>query len=385
MRNSTKTIGVILLGTVILYLPFNFFFIKAEAALNQQSQEVLPLPRELTNIGLGLAPTDYTPDAYIEPSYDPFSDRFKKYKGFEEEIPVAQRASNTPPTAVLNIRTEQTGLASANAGTTSTTFIFDGFGSRDEETVSSDLRVRFDFDGDGTPDTFFSKNKTARHRYEKPGIYNATMQVLDGGGLIDSVTRKVMVVVNTNPVPFFTFEPLVSTTGQIFTFDTSRSYDSQYERSYLQYRFDWNGDGQWDTPFKTGTRWEHRFSEPGIHRVIMEVRDPEGASSFAEGFIRTVENTPPVARFSIERDVFAAGRFRYHFDASGSFDVDGQRLEVRWDFNYTGPNDINFDTFFSSSPRASGYYDLPGEKVIRLQVRDSDGAISEAFAMIVVE
>jgi len=73
----------------------------------------------------------------------------------------------------------------------------------------------------------------------------------------------------------------------------------------------------------------------------------------------------------------------FTFDASPSTDAESlKKLLYRWDFNYTGPDDIIFDTGFSSAPKHSGQYGIPGRKVVRLQVKDADGATSESFLEI---
>lgn len=76
----------------------------------------------------------------------------------------------------------------------------------------------------------------------------------------------------------------------------------------------------------------------------------------------------------------------YIFDASLSTDKEStDNLKYRWDFNYTGSDDINFNTNWQNSPFSKGHYDFSGEKIIRLQVMDEDGAISNSFAKINVE
>lgn len=385
-----KILIFVLLAAALLYLPVSMFFSTAQAAETLDAQEeILPLPQELNDPEGGLQRTSYTPENYIQPQYDPFTNTFRSSPEFEEKVRQRVDNLNTPPEALFNVRTPS-GIADSRSGTTATEFTFDAHASRDNETRSSRLQVRWDFESDGEFDTYFSRTKTTRHTFEQPGLYEVTLEVLDRGGLIARASAQVTVVENTPPFAHFSFKPTSGTTARIFTFNTSESSDSQYKRQHLKYRFDWNGDGVWDTPFNQKTVWNHRFDEPGAYRVVMEAQDPEEASGFTEALLEVFENTLPSARFTVEVKPLKVRadewRNKYYYDASGSFDPENSgKLQYRWDFNYTGSNDINFTTQWRSSPTYSGFYDFTGEKTVRLQVRDEDGAVSEAFATIVVE
>jgi hypothetical protein len=66
--------------------------------------------------------------------------------------------------------------------------------STDGEDAASALRARFDFDGDGVWDTPFAPAATVRpHVYPGPGLWSATVEVVDGGGLSDFASRYALV------------------------------------------------------------------------------------------------------------------------------------------------------------------------------------------------
>jgi PKD repeat protein len=168
-----------------------------------------------------------------------------------------------PPEAVLKVR-NNTGNLNQLAGTTNTVFTFDGNGSTDAETSQRLLEVRFDFENDGRLDTYFSVTKVANHKYEKPGIKNIRMDVLDRAGNVSSITKKITVVENTPPLAHFSVSPKVGTTGTTFAFDTISSSDSQYNKNLLEYRFDFDTDGNFDTKFTSKTSYRHKFKEHGL-------------------------------------------------------------------------------------------------------------------------
>lgn len=384
-----KYLRVIILVFVLMavaYVPMNMLLATAQAADEPAQKEMdaedISVFAEADNGSSDLAPSVHTPDSYVQPQYDPFNNKFRPDQDFQEKVEEEYTDVNTPPNADFTVRSER-GLADRNSGTTGVVFEFRASPSRDKESASSEMRFRWDFESDGEWDTYFSRSKTTEHTFEQSGVYAVTLQVLDGGGLLDEETKDVTVVENTEPFAYFEFKPFTGTNKQVFTFRTSESNDSQYEDAFLEYRFDWNGDGHFDTPFDTKDVWKHVFEEVGVHRVVMEVRDPEGASSFAETTLEVFENQAPTASFVVDvvsqQVSIDTVRNKYHFDASSSFDPEGRKLQYRWDFNYTGENDINFTTGWTTSSQYSGFYDFPGSKTVRLQVRDQDGAIDEAF------
>ena len=94
-------------------------------------------------------------------------------------------ASNTPPTALFTV--------SPSSGTTSTNFAFDASGCTDNEDPTSNLQVRWDFDGNGSWDTGWDYDKTANHQYGSEGTYTAKLEVKDTEGLTDEYTKSITV------------------------------------------------------------------------------------------------------------------------------------------------------------------------------------------------
>jgi parallel beta-helix repeat protein len=78
-------------------------------------------------------------------------------------------------------------------GYTTTAFSFDASGCSDAEDPTSDLQVRWDWDGNGVYDTGWTTTKTAAHTYNAPGTYTVHLQVMDTLGLWDTATQQVSV------------------------------------------------------------------------------------------------------------------------------------------------------------------------------------------------
>ena len=116
----------------------------------------------------------------------------------------------------------------------------------------------------------------------------------------------------------------------------------------------------------------------GTGQVTASLGDPPVSESVE---VAVVPNTPPVASFTVAPTSGDTNTV-FQFDASGC--SDGQdpasALEVRWDWE----DDETYDTAYSTTKTASHQYSIPGTKVVRLQVRDTDGATGSTTRTISV-
>jgi uncharacterized protein (TIGR02145 family) len=198
--------------------------------------------------------------------------------------------ANTKPIALFTI--------SSSNGTTSTTFSFDASGCTDKEDSTSQLQVRWDFNGDGQWDTDWSTNKTINHQYTSEGTFTVKLEVKDSGGLTDQASHSVVVSNgggNTSPAASFTISPNSGNTSTNFTFDASGCTDKEDPTSQLQVRWDFNGDGQWDTDWSTNKTVEHHYTSEGNFTVKLEVKDSGGLTDQASHVI-TVKKEDFVTR-----------------------------------------------------------------------------------------
>lgn len=300
--------------------------------------------------------------------------------GNEDEayVTITVLDDNLAPEADFSVSSDS-GLTDKSVGTTSTSFTFNASSSSDEEDLSSELQFRWDFDGDGSWDTTYDTEKRAVHRYLDAGTYTVILEVADTNGATDTATEIVTIVENDAPIPVFTVSPTIGTPGTTFSFDASDSSDSQYKSTSLEIRWDWEGDGAYDTTFEIDKTTSHQYEDPGDFTPTLQVRDPEGQTSTASQSISVVASTAPVARLTVDE---TSGTFStaFHFDASESYDseTDQDDLWFRWDYDYTGENDIIFDTSWSRSDSKTKYFDQTGEVTVRVQVKDIDGEISTA-------
>lgn len=114
-----------------------------------------------------------------------------------------------------------------------------------------------------------------------------------------------------------------------------------------------------------GVQAERSFQKSGDYIVRLTVIDSAGQSDVAEVLIQ-VENTSPVASARFSNDAPIPGE-SVLFDASSSFDSDGQLVDFIWDFG---------DGETQRGTRVSHVYNQLGLYEVRLTVVDNAGAIS---------
>jgi PKD repeat protein len=108
-----------------------------------------------------------------------------------------------------------------------------------------------------------------------PGSY--TVVVTGSHGTLSHTTSIPVTVVALAPTARFTFSPAEPIANDSVLFDASSSSDSDPNAS-LQARWDWEGDGLWDTPWSLSLTAQHVFTAAGSYPVALEVLDSHGQS-----------------------------------------------------------------------------------------------------------
>lgn len=284
--------------------------------------------------------------------------------------------------------TTNAGMGREAEGTIGTEFFFDARQSNDPEGTA--LKYRWDLDGDGQAETDWFTEPTITRTYWELGQKTIKLIVRDEFGNMDHTVQDIKIVSNTRPTGFFTVEPEQGSPAQKFRFDATESFDDQYKQNRLQYRWDFDGDGVYDTDWVSREIIEHTYGYgyAGIYTVTLQVKDPENGRHTYSREIEILENTIPVAVIEVDPKVGTFGTI-FKFSGEKSFDdeTEFRDLDFRWDTDYNGPNDIIYDSFFSGGNyRKSIRFDDDSQRVgrqkVRMQVQDEDGKIGTAIAEI---
>ncbi len=200
------------------------------------------------------------------------------------------------------------------------------------------------------------------YTYTKSGIYNVTLKVRDDQGAENSSTS--VIYVNNPPLVEFTVSPEKPKFGELVTFDSSPSNDSDGQ---IVERY-WNLDNlvnSWEETI------EKRYSKSGLHWVNLTVTDDKGARRTKSLHLRV--NEPPVANFVPDRQDVNVGE-SIIFDATSSKDLDGEIIDYIWDFGDGTPAE--------NKSLVRHAFTSGGDKTVTLFVEDSDAAKSTVTCLI---
>ena len=174
---------------------------------------------------------------------------------------------------------------------------------------------------------------------------------------------------NWPPTAAFAYEPEVVTTSDIVEFEDLSS-DLNDDGEIVAWLWDF-GDGM----TSTNRDPEHRYMERGDFTVRLVVIDDRGAGSVEHEQTISIGNAPPVAGFTL-RDPESLAELDQPrlgvdvlFDASLSYDLDGDIEQYGWDFDGDGVIDLVTD-----SSDTTYAFVVPGEVEVALYVMDDEGS-----------
>ena len=295
---------------------------------------------------------------------------------FDYKIPLANAEGdiNFPPEANFTVTPESGGIG--------TIFHFDASESTDEEDDMEDLQVRWDWENDGVWDTEYTTEKQAAHSYSDPGNYTVRLEVKDKDEATGRKTRNITVTSNHAPVAVINVEPELGAIGTEFVFDPTSSHDDEDPLELLDFRWDWEDDGTWDTDFEPYyAEQTHIYNEPGEHTVRLQARDGQYATGETTKTLTVANTYVPVADFTITPGSGTVDT-TFTLDASACYDNEDptEMLEVRWNWD----RDPDWDTDWSTNKIEQHKFTFPGTYTIQLIVRDNDGytnVVSKNFSI----
>ncbi len=239
--------------------------------------------------------------------------------------------TNTPPTAVFTV--------SDTVGSIATQFIFDASSSTDVETPGL-LEYRWDWNGDGTYERVWSSQDTVHHVFGARGAYTVVLQVKDPQSLIDTAVNHIEII-NAPPTAVLGIDNAYQSVAYDVILNGRNSYDVEDDPTQIEYRFDVNSNGIWEYKWSDQGVISHRYSEPGIYSVTLEVRDTDGA---VDDTHRQINIAPDRVRLPGNGDAYSAvalsptedavycgaGRKLVAFSSSGTY------LAPLWTFTTNG-------------------------------------------------
>ncbi len=155
------------------------------------------------------------------------------------------------------------------------------------------IYFRWDWNSDGIWDEEFSNDPVFMHRFYSKGTHSLSMEALNSSGLTD--TSNFLVTVEqgySNPRALFKLIPESGNRITEFTFDASLTQDDEDSLDQLVFKWDWNGDGIWDTGFSSKAIVKHTYFEIGSFQPVLEVKDPTGRTSIYKQDLEVNQTNP---------------------------------------------------------------------------------------------
>lgn len=252
------------------------------------------------------------------------------------------------------------------------------------------LEIRFDFNRDGTFDTQWSTSRDFFHTFDQVGTKEVWLEVRDGqfttlekgyyvtgqedDGRRDKVIGRLTVAKTNYPRASLKVSQTQITPKTLLSFDATKSKNAQF------FRFDFDGDGNFDTEWSKAAKANFAFQRAGNFASILEIKNSAGLFDRATVQIAVLDtaNIPPIADFTVRNQTNASlgGELgvvldKFSFDAGPARDPDGQHsaIQVRWDFD----GDNIFDTTFSSKKSAQHSFYRTGNFEPKLEILDERG------------
>lgn len=150
-------------------------------------------------------------------------------------------------------------ISETNPAGGTTTYAYDHSGNRTTVTNTLGYTTTFTYDASGT----------------QTGETNA-----------NGNTTQIAVYHLAPPIASFVITPAWGSTNTIFLFDASSSWDVQDAAANLQVRWDWEDDGQYDTPYTTTKTATHQYLTYGTRTVRLEVLDSDHLTATAISLVQ---------------------------------------------------------------------------------------------------
>jgi uncharacterized protein (TIGR02145 family) len=140
-------------------------------------------------------------------------------------------------------------------------------------------------------------------RFVREATYTLELRIMDTASLINSCSKKITVYhQNVPPSAKFTIGCRRGNIRTQFYFDSWPTLDQESLPTSLQVRWDFNGDGQWDTDYSDERTIFHSYPQPGTYKVYLEARDPDGLSDTTAQFVEVSPWTNETGLIHDQRD-----------------------------------------------------------------------------------
>jgi PKD repeat protein len=151
-------------------------------------------------------------------------------------------------------------------------------------------RYEWDVNGDGVPDITTSFDEPIPAKFQTAGKHTVTLTVVDTYGA--TATASIVLTIEQPPTPAFTDAPSPAFIGEPVHFDASASTDS--DGSIVDYAWDLDGDGTFETDTGTSPALTTTFATKGTRTIGLKVTDSDGLARIVTRDL-TIDSDPALA------------------------------------------------------------------------------------------
>ncbi len=142
-------------------------------------------------------------------------------------------------------------------------------------TNQQEFFLRWDMNADSAWDAAFTACPTLSYRFYQKGSHKIRMEFLTKDGKRLAFDKIIKVDQGYSaPHAAFTIDPPEGNYLTEFTFDASSTIDDEDAFSSLQFRWDFENNGIWDTELSASPIAKHKFSKSADYSVKLSVMDP---------------------------------------------------------------------------------------------------------------
>jgi len=237
----------------------------------------------------------------------------------------------------------------------------------DGEDPNGTIQVfRWDFDGNGSYDSYDTVARDYSRTYSSVGTYNATLYVWSSTGQRASASIPIRVL---NSPPSATADVVPSNGAVPLTVNLIGS-GSDRDGQIVLYEWDFEGDGLYDWSSTTTGNTTHTYTTEGTFSAVFRVTDNSGQTATAVAVTTTVRIGPAGSPTATASAAPASGNAPLTVSFSGTgTDPEGDIRLYEWDFD----NDGVYDYSSPSSGNATHTYTQAGTHVATFRVTDGQG------------
>ena len=225
---------------------------------------------------------------------------------------------------------------------------------------------RWDFDGDGSWDTYDTVARDYTHTYNDSGTYNATLYVQSNTGA--TATAEIVITVLNNP-PIASADVVPSNGAVPLTVQLLGS-GSDPDGHVVLYQWDFDGDGVYDWSSTTTGNTSHTYTAEGTYQAVFRVTDNHDLTGTATAVTTVVSVGPPGSPTATASANPASGDAPLTVNFNGTAtDPDNSIVLYEWDFDGDGV----YDWSSASSASTTHTYTQAGTHLVAFRVTDSTG------------